>query len=359
MPNIAEVSAIGGFVKEYNIDVIPAAMERYGISLGDIVDKVQYASEDIGAGALEINQVEYFVRAIGTVKHISDINNLVIKSHKGTPILLADVAHVQVGPAERRGILDKEGSEAVGAIVAAQYKSNAYDVLKSLKECIKNIATTLPVKTLDNGVKSRVTVVPFYDRSPLIERSLNTLEETLESEILITILVIVLMLMHLNQAFTASLLISSILPFGVLGACLCMRVLDIEANIVATAGIAIAIGTMVDMGIVFVERILQKLDNKPYTSINVKQSILSTTKDVGNSLLTAFATTILSFLPILTMEAAEGKLFKPLAYTKTLALLSAMVITFILLPFLAHLALSFSMRKQATLLYALLGICLY
>jgi len=326
---VAEVASIGGFVKEYQIDVNPIAMREYGIQLTDVFNAVRQSNLDVGARTIEVNRVEYMVRGLGFIKSLEDIEYTVVKSENNVPIYIKDVAHVALGPALRRGVLDKEGAEAVGGVVVARYGENPLATIKSVKEKIKEISPGLPSKTLSDGTVSHVTVVPFYDRTGLIYETLDTLNHALRDEILITIIVILLMVMH----FRSSLLISSMLPLTVLVVFIGMKIFKVDANIVALSGIAIAIGTIVDMGIVVTENILKHLEK---STEKTKDVIFKAVSEVSGAVITAVSTTVVSFLPVFTMIGAEGKLFKPLAYTKTFALVASVIIALTVLPVLAN-----------------------
>ncbi|MBC8344850.1 MAG: efflux RND transporter permease subunit [Candidatus Marinimicrobia bacterium] len=329
---VSEVASIGGFVKEYQIDVNPLAMREHGIQLTDVFNAVRQSNLDVGARTIEVNRVEYMVRGLGFIKSMEDIEYTVVKTQNNVPIYIKDVAHVALGPALRRGVLDKEGAEAVGGVVVARYGENPLATIKSVKEKIKEIAPGLPKKTLSDGTESQVTVVPFYDRTGLIYETLGTLNHALRDEILITIIVILVMVMH----FRTSLLISSMLPLTVLMVFIGMKLFKVDANIVALSGIAIAIGTIVDMGIVVTENILKHLDK---AKGKTKEVIFNAVSEVSGAVVTAVSTTVISFLPVFTMIGAEGKLFKPLAYTKTFALVSSVIIALTVLPVMANLLL--------------------
>ena len=209
---VAEVASVGGFVKEYQIDVNPISMREHGIQLTDVFNAVRQSNLDVGARTIEVNRVEYMVRGLGFIKSLDDIEYTVVKSRNNVPIYIKDVAHVALGPAIRRGVLDKEGAEAVGGVVVARYGENPLATIQNVKEKIKEISPGLPKKYLEDGTMSQVTVVPFYDRTGLIHETLDTLNDALRDEILITIIVILIMLMH----FRSSLLISAMLPLTVL-----------------------------------------------------------------------------------------------------------------------------------------------
>ena len=328
---VSEVASIGGFVKEYQIDVDPEAMRIYNIRLDEIMTAVKSSNIDIGAQTMEINMAEYFVRGLGYVKSIEDIENTAVKVNQNVPILIKDVAKVKLGPATRRGVLDKSGAEVVGGVVVARYGSNPLMVIDKVKEKIAELEPGLPSKTLSDGRQSKLHVVPFYDRTQLINETIGTLEEALKLEIVITIIVVILMLFNLKS----SILVSGSLPLSVLMCFIAMRYLGIDANIVALSGIAIAIGTMVDMGIVMTESMINRIKEAPPDE-SLFESVYEASAEVGSAVVTAVATTVVSFLPVFTMEAAEGKLFKPLAYTKTFALVASIIVAISIIPPLAH-----------------------
>ena len=331
---VSEVASIGGYVQEYQVDVNPEKMRQYNVGLTDIVKAVKESNQDIGAQTLEINQAEYLVRGLGYVKSVADIENAVVASENFTSIRIKDIANVHLGPQTRRGILDKEGAEVVGGVVVARYGANPLEVITNVKDQIAELSSGLPTKTLADGRTSQVTIVPFYDRTQLIQETLHTLNEALTLEILITILVIIVMVFNLR----ASMLISGLLPVAVLMVFISMKLFNVDANIVALSGIAIAIGTMVDVGVILAENMIRHLEDKklrlnkngqPHTTNEI---IYNATAEVSGAILTAVLTTIISFLPVFTMIGAEGKLFRPLAFTKTMALAAALVIALFLIP---------------------------
>ncbi len=328
---VAEVASIGGFVKEYQVDVDPDALRAYGVTLADVFNAVRNSNLDVGARTIEINRVEYVIRGLGFIKSLDDLRQTVVTSRNNVPITLAQIANVEFGPALRRGALDKAGAEAVGGVVVARYGENPLAVIKRVKEQIAAISPGLPEKTLADGTVSKLEIVPFYDRTGLIYETLGTLEDAIRDEILVTIIVVVLMVMHLRSA----LLISSVLPLAVLFAFVAMKLAGVDANIVALSGIAIAIGTVVDMGIVLIENILKHLDQHRGEGSTL-EVVFKACSEVGSAVLTAVATTVISFLPVFTMEGAEGKLFKPLAYTKTFALIGSILVALTIIPPLAH-----------------------
>jgi Cu(I)/Ag(I) efflux system membrane protein CusA/SilA len=330
---VAEVASIGGFVKEYQIDIKPELIKQLGIPLKQIVSAVKNSNRDTGAQTLEINKVEYLVRGLGYVKSLQDLENIVVASDNFTSIKLKDIAKIQLGPATRRGILDKEGAEVAGGVVVARYGANPMAVIQAVKEKINEISPGLPSKTLKDGRVSQLTLVPFYDRSILIKETINTLNEALSLEILITLLVIIIMVFNLR----ASILISGLLPITVLMVFIGMKYAGVDANIVALSGIAIAIGTMVDVGVILSENIIRHLKEEK-RNIPVNIIVFKATKEVSGAILTAVFTTIVSFLPVFALTGAEGKLFGPLAFTKTAALISALLVALFLIPPLAAFA---------------------
>ncbi len=332
---VSEVASVGGFIKEYQIDLNPEALKAFNVSAMDVMNAVRKSNLDIGAETIELNNVEYIIRGLGYVKNLEDLEVSVVAVRNNVPVRIKDVAHVVFGPATRRGGLDKAGSEAVGAVVVARYGSNPMDVIGNVKNKIKELEAGLPQKTLPDGSVSKVTIVPFYDRTGLIMETIGTLESALSHEILISIIVIIVLVMNLR----ASLIVAGLLPIGVLMTFILMRAFGIEANIVALSGIAIAIGVMVDIGIVDVENILRHLEMPENHGIRGKKLIsviYNATTEVRDAVVTSIATTIVSFLPVFAMQAAEGKLFHPLAFTKTFSLISAFLLGIIVLPTLTH-----------------------
>ena len=332
---VSEVASVGGFVKEYQVDLDPNALKAYNVSVMDVMNAVKNSNLDIGAETIELNNVEYIIRGLGYIKSLNDLELSVVAVRNNVPVRIKDVAHVNFGPATRRGGLDKAGSEAVGAVVVARYGSNPMEVINNVKEKIKEIEAGLPQKTLPDGSVSKVTVVPFYDRTGLIRETIGTLESALSHEILISIIVIIILVMNLR----ASLIVAGLLPLGVLITFILMRFFGIDANIVALSGIAIAIGVMVDIGIVDVENILRHLEmpeNRGIRGKKLMQVIYSATTEVRAAVVTSIATTIVSFLPVFAMQAQEGKMFHPLAWTKTFALLAAFILGIVVLPTLVH-----------------------
>ena len=360
---VSEVASAGGFVKEYQIELNPDAMRAFNISVMDIMNAVKKSNLDIGAETMEINKVEYLIRGLGYIKDVSDLEKAVVTVRDGVPVRISDVAFVNIGPGTRRGGLDKEGIEAVGGVVIARYGANPLEVIDHVKTKIREIEAGLPQKTLEDGTVSKVTVVPFYDRTGLIKETIGTLETSLSHEILICIIVIIVLVLNLR----ASVIIASMLPIAVLATFIIMKYTGIEANIVALSGIAIAIGVMVYVGVVFVESIILYMEMPENKGIRSGKAfvnlIYKAVSEVSGAITTAMITTIVSFLPVFAMEAQEGKMFSPLAYTKTYALASSFILGLILLPTLSYLLFSVrihskAIRRIANYLLVVAGIAL-
>ncbi|WP_436715515.1 efflux RND transporter permease subunit [Roseiconus lacunae] len=399
---ISEVASIGGFVQEYQIDVDPDAMRAAGVTLAKVFESIRMTNVDVGARTIELNKAEYVIRGLGFIEDIEDIEKTVVKVTDNVPITVADVANVSLGPALRRGALDKAGAEAVGGVAVVRYGYNPLAAIKNIKQRIKEVSPGLPTKVLvdytktsadevdfyadrhdlepitgatassDAWVKhlrsmpqeqwptwittSQVAVVPFYDRTGLIYETLGTLNTALFEEILVTIIVILVMVIHLRSSF----LISALLPLAVLMCFIAMKTFGVDANIVALSGIAIAIGTMVDMGIILTENILKYLDEAAPEDDKLTV-IFKASNEVAGAVLTAVTTTVVSFLPVFTMIGAEGKLFRPLAFTKTFALAASVIVALTIIPPAAHVLMggrieSKSLRRGAWFVLLILGI---
>ncbi|MGE5295104.1 MAG: efflux RND transporter permease subunit, partial [Solirubrobacterales bacterium] len=374
---VSEVASVGGFVREYQIDVDPDAMRAYKVGIDEVFEAVKRSNIDVGAQTIEINRVEYLIRGLGFVKSVEDIENSVVKTNENVPVLVKHVAKVVLGPEPRRGALDKQGAEAVGGVVVARYGSNPLAVIKDVKRTIAELAPSLPAKAIitDSAVtseqidefaqqhgfeahegnalnqpawleylrktpqeqwpswitRSQVAIAPFYDRTGLIYETLGTLNADIYQEVLVTAIVILIMVMHLRS----SILISSVMPLAVLGCFAVMKAFSVDANIVSLAGIAIAVGAITDMGIVICDNILRHLEEDP-PDMPRAQVIHRAASEVGSAIVSAMASTIISFIPVFFMTGPEGKLFKPLAFTKTFALFASIVIALTVIPPMAH-----------------------
>jgi len=342
---VSEVASAGGFTKEYQVDLNPEALKAFNVTVMDVMNAVRKSNLDIGAETIELNSVEYIIRGLGYVKSLEDLEESVVAVRDNLPVKIKNVANVTFGPGTRRGGLDKAGSEAVGAVVVARYGSNPMEVINNVKDKIREIESGLPQRILPDGTVSKVTIVPFYDRTALIKETIGTLGSALSHEILISIIVIIILVMNLR----ASLIVAGLLPIGVLITFILMRLSGVEANIVALSGIAIAIGVMVDIGIVDVENILRHLEmpeNKGIRGKKLMKVIYLATTEVRAAVVTSIATTIVSFLPVFAMQAQEGKLFHPLAFTKTFALIAAFILGIVVLPTLVHLLFNISFNTK-------------
>ncbi|MGB9722097.1 MAG: efflux RND transporter permease subunit [bacterium] len=308
---VSEVASIGGFVKQYQIEIDPNRLATYGIKFSDVFDAVRISNIDVGAKVIERGGMEYIIRGVGFLQSIEDLHNISVGARNGTPIFLKDVARIQIGPEFRRGALDKAGKEVVGGVVIIRYKENPLKVIKKIKEKIIELSPGLP-----KGVK----IVPFYDRTELVNRVINTLTDTLIQEIIFCIIVVLFLLGHLRSAIVISLG----LPVAVIISFIIMYFLKIDSNIMSLSGIAIAIGTLVDAGIVMTENIHRH--SVLYKEKNRIELILDSAKEVGPAIVTGILSTIISFIPVFALESQEGKLFKPLAFTKTFALGASIIV---------------------------------
>lgn len=336
---VSEVASVGGYVKEYQIDVDPTSLRAHHVGIDTVAAAVKKSNLDVGARTMEINRAEYVIRGIGFVKSVRDLEETVVANVDHKPVRIRDLARVGLGPAQRRGALDKNGAPAVGGVVVARYGTNPLAAIDATKQKIEEIASSLPKKTLEDGRISQVTIVPFYDRTQLIHETIGTLSTALWEEILVTIIVVLVIMRHLRT----SMLISSLVPLGVLGALLMMKVMHVDANIMALSGIAIAIGTMVDLGIVFTENTVKHLDSAA-EGASTSRIVARAAGEVAPAVATSTLTTIIGFIPVFGLTAAEGKLFRPLAYTKSFAMICALGVALFLLPPVASIVLS---KKKA------------
>ncbi len=340
---VAEVASVGGFVQEYQVDADPHRLRAHGVSLGQLAQAVTRANLDVGAKVVEGAGVEYVIRGVGFIKKLSDLEETVVVAREHVPIRIRDVATVTLGPAFRRGALADEKGELVGGVVTMRYGANPLHVIERVKDALDRLRPSLP---------EGVVIRPFYDRTLLVQETEATLVETLQFESLITVIVILLFLLHIRS----SLLVALTLPTAVLISFVAMRVFGVDANIMSLAGIAIAIGTMVDMGIVITENIHRHLTERP-PQISRRKAIHEATSEVAGAVFTAISTTVVSFLPVFLLTDQEGKLFRPLAWTKSFALASALIVSVTLVPVLAHYFLKPGRlrRSAAALLAGFLG----
>jgi copper/silver efflux system protein len=377
---VAEVASVGGHVRQYQVDVDPDALRAHNVNLMQVADAVRKSNQEIGARNMAINGVEYFLRGTGYVRSTGDLEKAVVAVRDNTPITVADVASVQLGPALRWGTLDLNGADATGGVVVSRFGANPLETIQHTKEKVRALEESMPIRAVIDWNKadhatvasfaeqlaidpafesdgtlhpeswlaftrthprsdwpdwlntSKVTLVPFYDRSNLIGETLNTLDEALYQQVLVTIIVVIVMVLHLRT----SLLISMMLPLAVLMTFIGMKLAGVGANIVALAGIAIAIGTVVDVGIILTENILKHLHESAAGEAR-SAVIYRGVMEVAPAVTTSVATTVISFLPVFTMTGEAGRLFIPLAVTKTFAMIASIVVALVIIPPLAHL----------------------
>ncbi len=318
---VAEVASIGGFVKQFQVIVDPHKLQAYGIPLSAVTRAIRQSNEDVGGRSIEMAETEYLIRGRGYLHGIDDLENIALRSRDGTPVLLRDVAQVELGPDERRGVAEYDGKgEAVGGIVLQRFGQNTLDVINNVKTQIKNMAASLP---------KGVVIKSVYDRSALILRAINNLNHTLIEESLVVALVCFLFLLHARSALVAIF----VLPVGVLLTFAVMHTLDIGSNIMSLSGIAIAIGAMVDAAIVMIENAHKHLEHD-LSDENRFKILLDAACEVGPALFFSLLVITVSFLPIFTLEGEAGRLFRPLALTKTFAMASAAFLSVTLVPVL-------------------------
>jgi Cu(I)/Ag(I) efflux system membrane protein CusA/SilA len=316
---VAEVASAGGFVRQYNVILDPQRMRDLGITMPKMRDAIRASNADVGGRTVELSEFEYVIRGKGYLKGINDLGNIVLKASNGTPVLLKDIARVELGPDERRGITELNGEgEVASGIVLQRFGVNALDVIQSVKKRLAEIASSLP---------KSVEIVPVYDRSNLINAAIDTLKNTLLEECIIVALVCIVFLLHVRSALVAILM----LPVGVLMAFGAMKLLGIGSNIMSLGGIAIAIGAMVDAAIVMIENAHKHLERAQPGQSRVT-ILIEAAAQVGPALFFSLLIITVSFMPIFTLEAQEGRLFSPLAFTKTFAMAAAAVLSVTLVP---------------------------
>ena len=342
---VSEVASVGGHVQSLVVEPDPLELRARGIDLHELWGAVRDASAEVGASTTELNGVEYILRGRGFARSAEDIEQAVVRVVEGVPVRVGDLARVSLQPTERIGALDKGGAEAVGGIVVARYGTNPMAALEGVHTAVEALNRSLPSKTLADGTISQVQVVPYLDRSELIRATIGTLESSLQESILITIVVVLVLMGHLRS----SVLISGLLPLAVLWCFVVMKWMGVTANVVALSGIAIAIGTMADLGIVATENIVERV-KQAAPDIPLQRVIAHAAGETAGPTLTALMTTVLSFLPVFFLEGAEGKLFSPLAFTKTWALLLSYFIAMTVIPVGAWFLLRRSMEAKRVVL---------
>lgn len=354
---VSEVASIGGFVKQYQIDLHPDKMRAHRVTLVDVYEAVQKSNIDVGAKVIENGGSEFFIRGIGFIKSVQDLEKIVIRQEGGTPVYVKNVATVQMGPDFRRGALDKAGVEAVGGIVLMRYGENPREVVQRVKSKIAQLELGLPSKTLADGRVSKVKVVPFYDRTTIVNETIDTLKEALFEEAILASLVVLFFLFHLRTTVT----VLPTLPLGLAGSFVLMYLFGVDSNVMSLAGLAIAIGDIADMGIIMSENIYRRLASATDEDKNSKGYfgiVFEGAAEVGGAIVTAVSNTIVSFIPVFFLTDQEGKLFQPLAYAKTFAIGSSVVLAITVVPFLCYLLFRpIQWRQQTTIaIAALCGI---
>ena len=320
-PGVAEVASVGGFVKQYQVVLDPRKLQAYNISPVEVMETIRDNNQDVGGRVIEMAETEFMVRAKGYLRSLDDIRQLVVKAVNGTPIRVGDLAQVELAPNERRGLAELNGEGEVAAgIVVARSGENALNVIEQVKAKLQNLKASLP---------SGTEVVPVYDRSDLIYRAIDTLKNTLLEESAIVALVCVLFLLHVRSALVAILM----LPVGILAAFIGMHLLGLNSNIMSLGGIAIAIGAMIDAAIVMVENAHKHLERAPPGTAR-REVIYEACKEVGPALFFSLLIITVSFLPVFTLESQEGRMFSPLAFTKTFSMAAAALLSVTLVPVL-------------------------
>jgi copper/silver efflux system protein len=323
VPGVAEVAAVGGHVQQYQVDIDPQRLQGFGLSLDRVMEAIRSANADSGARVIQGGGREYMVRGLGYLESIRDLEDIVLAvGEGGTPVRVADVAHVQLGPDQRRGVTDRNGEgEVVSGIVVMRHGENALQVIDAVRERLAEIESGLP-----EGVR----ILDAYDRAPLIRAAISNLSRVIIQVLIVTALIAGLFLLHLRSA----LVVVVTLPIAVLGAFLVMRVLGVQANIMSLAGIAIAIGAMVDAGVVLIDNVHKHLEREvgQITSARRWDIVTRASQEVGPAVFFSLLVVTVSFLPVFALEAQEGRLFHPLAYTKTFAMASAAILSVTLIP---------------------------
>ena len=324
VPGVAEVASVGGYVQQYQVDVDPNKLRGYNIPLSVVVEAVERSNNNVGGNVVEQAGQWAVVRGVGLIESTADVENIVIGAQNGIPIYIRNVADVKIGNAFRTGTLDKNGKEAVGGVVIARYGVNTLEVIDAVKE---------KIVALQAGLPQDVRIVPFYDRTQLILRATSTLKRAMIEELILVTLAHIIFLAH----FRSILIVTIPLPLAVLLSFLFMKVMGISSNLMSLSGIAIAIGVLVDAGIVVTEnafRFLEKRKVDPKDRRRVWDTVLDSTKLVGRPVFFSMAIIILAFVPVFALTGQEGKLFHPLAFTKTFAMIGATVIAVTLVPVL-------------------------
>ncbi len=322
VPGVAEVASVGGAPREYQVDLDPTRLRSYGISLGEVYSAVQRSNSAVGGRVIHKGNAEYLIRSVGWIKDVEDLKKTVVAERGGVPIYLQTVAAVQMGPGFKRSVLEKDGREVVGGVVMMRFGENPLEVTRRVKE---------KITTLSAGLPEGVRIVPFYDRTPLINKALETVSDTVKEEIIISTVMIVLIMGHLGGAFVVSIT----LPLAILFSFLMMKIFGIPSNIMSLAGIAISVGILEDQAVVMTENaahhLTRKFGDQPVRG-DALDVIIPACRTVGRPIFFSILITILSFLPVFALTGRSGKMFHPLAWTKTFALIGVAVLAITLVP---------------------------
>lgn len=322
VPGVAEVASVGGAPREYQIDLDPNKLRSYGVSLGEVYSAVQRSNSAVGGRVIHKGNAEYLIRSVGWIKDVEDLKKTVVAERGGVPIYLKTIAAVQMGPGFKRSVLEKDGREVVGGVVMMRFGENPLEVTRRVKE---------KITTLSPGLPAGVRIVPFYDRTPLINKALETVSATVREEIIISTVMIVLIMGHLGGAFVVSIT----LPLAILFSFLLMKIFGIPSNIMSLAGIAISVGILEDQAVVMTENaahhLTRRFGNRRVTG-NVLDTIIPACRTVGRPIFFSILITIVSFLPVFALTGRSGKMFHPLAWTKTFALIGVALLAITLVP---------------------------
>ena len=337
VPGVAEVASIGGFVRQYQVNLDPKKLYSYGISAATVIEKVRQSTNEVGGDVLEMNGAEYMIRGLGYLRTLADLENVPVATKNGTPVLVRDLGTVSFGPDERRGAADWQGQgETVGGIVVMRYGLNALNVIDGVKAKFKEIAPSLP---------AGVEIVTGYDRSWLINESIHTLKRDLIAEAIIVSFVSIVFLFHFRSALVPILT----LPIAVLGAFIPMYYLHVSSNIMSLGGLALAVGVLIDAAIVMVENGYRHLAERTDVPDEAERRriLVSSAQQVGPALFYSLIIIVVSFLPVFLLEAQEGRMFRPLAWTKTLSLIFSSLLSITLVPALMPFCLRGKLRRES------------
>ena len=322
VPGVAEVASAGGAPKEYQIDLDPNKLRAYGISLGEVYSAVARSNSSVGGRVIHQGNAEYLIRSVGWIQSLRDIENTVVAQRKGTPIFVKNLGAVQEGPGFRRSVLEKDGREVVGGVVMMRVGENPLEVTRRIKE---------KISLLQAGLPEGVRIVPFYDRTPLIRKAMETVSGTVKEELIVCTIAILLVMGHLGNAFVVAIT----LPMAILFSFLMMRIFGMSSNIMSLAGISISVGILIDQAVVMGENaahhLTREFGGRRITG-DTTEIVIRACRTVGRPIFFSVLITILSFLPVFALTGREGKMFHPLAYTKTFALLGVAILSITLVP---------------------------